>query len=130
MTDLMPPNTQDIPTAPTKRGEVATIAASIPLNLLLPEWRDVALPLRKAPPVPKITIDEDCKPLSREDDIRTTRQSNDMLPKSIAYPMQPRPHCRLEIRVLLSDAGHQTASLLRREFVSHSPLPERRHHFF
>src|SRR6185312_1580664 len=55
---------------------------------------------------------------------------NDMLPKSIAYPMQPRPHCRLEIRVLLSDAGHQTASLLRREFVSHSPLPERRHHFF
>jgi len=65
----MTPYTYNTPTLPAKCSKVAAIATPIPLDFLLPERRYGILPQRKMPAVPKVSIDENRKFLTRENNV-------------------------------------------------------------
>ena len=69
---VMLPDTNNLPAHAAKLCVVSSIAGSVHLDLGLPELGLSILPLREPVPVPEVAVDEDCKPLSREDNIGTS----------------------------------------------------------
>jgi len=137
------PDSYHSPTHPSKFAEISTIAFTISAYLLFPEIIKLVLPDRQSIAMPKIPINKDGDLLSREDSIRSTWQSLDVFPESVASFVQfgpddyfkaaiPQLYVRHRAKALLWSTRVRRLRLCQRSFECARPFPvvqDSRHSF-
>jgi hypothetical protein len=118
--DFTLPNRKNLPASLLKRGYVSLITFSITVQLGEPEFlpclRENGV-LAAGVPVPEAAVDEYCRVMTFEDDIRAAGQAfaTERESKTEAVEQRPDPHLRQGVPSF--DAAHVPASALSREPV-------------
>lgn len=71
---FMLPDTNHLPAACAQPTEVALVAVAVGAEFVAPEFRELVLPRRESPAVPKVAVHENGNALAGKNDVGTARQ--------------------------------------------------------
>lgn len=111
---------------------VPLVTFAVAVNFRLPKSR-IGLRHHKLTasfmPVPKATIDENCRPVSAHHDIRLSRHTLDVKPIAVSVCPQPFPDQQFRLRRLAADMRHTAVTLCRCKDIGHINRKEQNPYF-
>lgn len=106
------PKARDLPPITSQPVAIAPVAPDVLSYLARPEWGQLATPILKAPPVPKVAVYEDHDAVAAMNEVRPTRQVSRLGVDLCAELGNHRRYLPLRSGVPTPDPGHRCRSLL------------------